>query len=367
MNCTTCRYELSQCLDGRLPSGRRGLVMQHVEDCDDCGTFWSELQAAQKLVLQLPRERVGDGFRDQLFERIRSGEGTPEAVFREPVPTLAKVRYAFTGAAAAAAVLVLATWFRDGRPSPVENHVVTPGHVATPHVTRQEIRGAETASLEGLGHLYENPLIAATQRLTTDVVALEAARQMEQRYDSAHRALRRLEARDASDREATVQRLLEDTDEFLVFGELLLDMRDRKRLLFTEPGIDADLTVAVRLLGQAGQRQRNLETVREMVAPALQSTRLGNISSAISLVPLDPREERDVLVRLNSQRPEVFPKLFIVFGTPNEPPELSVFGDGAFVLDDPCGPSWVAPRSMVEAGDGRLRLLRTRIQVQQSR
>ena len=47
MNCTTCRYELSQCLDGRLPSGRRTVVMQHAETCEACGQFWAELQAAQ--------------------------------------------------------------------------------------------------------------------------------------------------------------------------------------------------------------------------------------------------------------------------------------------------------------------------------
>ena len=88
MNCSTCRYELSQCLDGRLPSGRRTLVLQHAESCSECGAFWTELQAAQQLTLQLHQPRVSPGFRDQLWERIRAGEGTPEAVFHEPVPLL---------------------------------------------------------------------------------------------------------------------------------------------------------------------------------------------------------------------------------------------------------------------------------------
>ena len=61
MNCNTCRYELSQCLDGRLPSGRRAVVMQHVDGCEVCSAFWAELQAAQQLTLQLPKERVSAG------------------------------------------------------------------------------------------------------------------------------------------------------------------------------------------------------------------------------------------------------------------------------------------------------------------
>ena len=90
MNCNTCQYELSQCLDGRLPSGRRAVVMQHIASCESCDTFWKELQAAQQLVLRLPREKVSSSFREQLWERIRAGEGTPDAVFGEAVPMLAK-------------------------------------------------------------------------------------------------------------------------------------------------------------------------------------------------------------------------------------------------------------------------------------
>lgn len=41
MNCNTCRFELSQCLDGRLASGRRAIVMQHAADCEECAAFWT--------------------------------------------------------------------------------------------------------------------------------------------------------------------------------------------------------------------------------------------------------------------------------------------------------------------------------------
>jgi hypothetical protein len=79
--------------------------MAHLTGCDSCQELWSELQKAQELALSLPSESVSHDFRDSLFERIRAGEGTPEAIFNEPVPKLVKLRYLATGAAAAAVLL----------------------------------------------------------------------------------------------------------------------------------------------------------------------------------------------------------------------------------------------------------------------
>ena len=112
MNCTTCRYELSQCLDGRLPSGRRSEVMKHAESCATCGSFWLELQSAQRLTLSLRDATVSTDFREGLWDRIHAGEGTPSAVFHEPVQMWTKVRYTLTGAAAAAALLVGANYLQ---------------------------------------------------------------------------------------------------------------------------------------------------------------------------------------------------------------------------------------------------------------
>ena len=106
MNCRQCQSDMSQCLDGRLPSGRRTAVMQHLETCEECGQLWSEFQQAQELVLRLPVSRVSPDFHARLWERIKAGEGTPEAVFNEPMPLSTKARYVFTGAAAAALLLV---------------------------------------------------------------------------------------------------------------------------------------------------------------------------------------------------------------------------------------------------------------------
>ena len=49
MNCRTAHYELSLNLDGRLPSGRHAMLMEHVDGCGPCATLWKELQAAQSL------------------------------------------------------------------------------------------------------------------------------------------------------------------------------------------------------------------------------------------------------------------------------------------------------------------------------
>lgn len=373
MNCNHCRYELSQCLDGRLPSGRRAQVMQHAERCGECGRFWSELQAAQQLALDLPRERVGERFREQLWERIRAGEGTPEAVFHEPVPFATKLRYSLTGAAAAAAVLLGVLSLRPmiGSPSPRSGSPESGSSElvadsAAPSPLRPRVRdggsnppraSSEVAlANDDLFRLDHAPLFASTQRLTTDVVALEAARQLEQRYATVHHALGRMQDR-SIDVDIAVGQVLENADEFHTFGELLLEMNDRRRLVFVEPEVGADLRVAVGLLGQTKLLRRDQASVTSMVGKALQSQRLGNISGMISLVPMDPREEREVLVRMNVQRPEVFPKLFIVFGTTDDMQDLGM-RNGTFAMDDACGTSWVAPRSMVEARENLLRWAR---------
>ena len=358
MNCTTCQYELSMCLDGRLPSGRRSVVMQHVDGCEGCSEFWNELQAAQKLALLLPREKVSDGFREQLWERIRSGEGTPEAVFHEPVPMLAKARYVLTGAAAAAAVLVCARFLRDDPKVPHETQVAavdggSNGNTSVaPHGGGRGAIGVADGRSNAMPsrevvRFEDTPLVSAAQRLTTDVFALEAARQLEQRHALAQLALRRVGG-DATDKDAAVDQALTNAQEFRTFGECLLDLRDRNHLWFAEPLVEADLRRAVQMLGGSSLEKRGVATVREIVSPALQSNRLSRIASTISLPLMTPREERDVLIRMNTQRPEVFPMLFFVFGSDAEFHDPAFLQRGqAFVLDDPCGPGWVAPRSEV--------------------
>jgi len=80
--------------------------MGHIAQCSGCARFWEELKAAQEIVLGLPQAKVGSHFRDDVWQRIQSGEGAPDTIAQEPVPVLTKVRYGLLGAAAAAAFIV---------------------------------------------------------------------------------------------------------------------------------------------------------------------------------------------------------------------------------------------------------------------
>ncbi len=364
MNCTTCRYELSQCLDGRLPSGRRALVMQHATQCDDCGTFWAELQAAQQLTLRLQRPRVSGDFRESLWQRIQAGEGTPDAVFHEPVPMLAKLRYALAGAAAAAAALLCVTWLgpKDEGLTPRLVAKADPAD-ASPRPIVEAARGGNRANVvfhQDAPPIDESPLISSTQRLGFSLLASEAAKQLDNRYAAATGGLRRRNQPDAGG--AVMQQVLANADEFLTFGELLLDMRDRERLLFKDANVELDLRFAVNMLNRGRHGSRDLQVVHDVVAPALSSHRLSAVSRTIAPVSLDPREEMDVLAHLNTQRPDIFPKLFIVLGSNDEfCQDLGLFRSGAaFVMEDDCGSSWVVPRSRADAQQGLLRIQRGR-------
>lgn len=353
MNCHTCRYELSQCLDGRLPSGRRTIVMQHADDCAECGAFWTDLQAAQRLTLQLPRMRVGSDFRDGLWERIKAGEGTPAAVFREPVAMLTKARYALTGAAAAAIVLWSAMWLR-GDQSPSRDDLAG---IDRPGITARQPAIVAVDRPHAAASLEDNPLIS---RLTFNLVAVEAARQFEQRHATATLALRDL--RNTADQQAAVERLFDNAEELNAFAEVLLDMRDRGRLGFTDGDVEPALRFTVNMLGRSQRLERNLDTVRTMVAPALNSSaRLATISRQIMTAPtVDPREEMDVLANLNRNRPDIFPKMFLIVGNDDAGMRFGMpRAIGTFRMTDECGTVLVAPLSELEARD-----LRRRIEVQ---
>lgn len=350
------------CLDGRLPAGRRALVMQHAAQCGSCGTFWHELQAAQRLTLRLQQPRVSEGFRETLWRRIESGEGTPEAVFREPVPALTKLRYALTGAAAAAAVLLCLTWL-----APESERTSVPFASAGSEEGRGEAIAASTAPPAQRRVLHQdgptldlNPLLSTAQRLRFQLVAVEAARQLDQRYAATAAGLRRLASPDASDRD--VSDVFANAEEFRGFAELLLDMRDRERLLFTDGRVEPDLRFAVGMLERSRLATRNAQTARVMVEPVFRRDHLAATSRSIALVHLEPREEQDLLLHLTTRRPEIFPKLFFVLGSNAEMAhQFGLLQSGsAFWFEDECAPSWVAPRSEVENREGLVRILRGR-------
>lgn len=355
MNCNTCRQELSLCLDGRLPSGRRASVMAHVAACGACTESWNGMQGAQRLTLQLPAIHVSENFREQLWQRIQAGEGTPEAVFHEPIAWRTKIRYTLTGALAAAAVLMVVTLVgRNGREDGFANRVdpqprveavadQAPGRLA-PRATPVDTNGGWPSGDWAQGG-NQTALFGTTQRLTTDLVAVEAAKQLEQRHAAANGVLAGL-TNGLVEPTVGVRQIRDNANEFRAIGELLLDMSDRRRLIFTDNQVDVDLRVAVNMLGQNRLMNASVDTVRSVVGEALRSPRLRDVSRRISIVPaLDQGEEMDLLWHLNARRPDVFPKLFIMLGTIDRGSPDSMPLGGVFVMQDNCGPSWVAPRS----------------------
>jgi hypothetical protein len=371
MNCTTCRYQLSQCLDGRLPSGKRGLVMKHAESCSKCSSFWQELQAAQALTTTLRNDSVSSDFKDELWTRIHAGEGTPNAVFQEHVPLLSKLRYALTGAAAAAALLIGFTMLRQGDTS-ISSSVSTPNNATTvsnaalgngaqvtgTQITGTQVAGTQVAGTQGVAleprlpvrqQLVSSPFFSVAKPLSVELLAVESARQLESRYATATIGMRMLE-NPRHNQEFAINQILDSADELRDFGELLLDLRDRQRLFFTDSEIGADLQFAVKMLAQTKNLQsRTTQTVELFVAPVLRSKRLARVSQAISLKPIGQQEDMRDLVQLSAQRPEVFPKLFFVLGNLNDfERNFATIRPGmAIILPNGCEPSWVAPRSEV--------------------
>ena len=363
MNCNTCRYELSQCLDGRLPSGRRATVLAHAEACAPCGQFWEELQSAQRLTLSLRPTQVGGDFREGLWERIQAGEGTPDAVFQEPIPVATKVRYTLSGAAAAAALLIGVTLLQGERRAPsaseevaVTAPVTTPGSVVEqPRVEQPRLEQPRLDQAAGLqpratnASLAGTPLLSSAQPLTLQVLAREAAHQLEQRYHDASIGMRMM--RDpAHNRAAAARRVIDNAQELRAFGELLIDLRDRKRLVFTDAEVDRDLSFAVEWLERVPEiTESSLETVDTYFGPALSRPRLAHVREHIGLtLTRDPQRELLELKELNTRRPEVFPKLFFVLTDIRDlESELSAMQPRFTPIQTECGPSWVAPRSEV--------------------
>jgi hypothetical protein len=367
MNCNTCRYELSQCLDGRLPSGRRQTVLAHAEACDPCGRFWEELQSAQRLALSLRPTSVSGDFRDGLWERVQAGEGTPDAVFHEPIPLATKVRYTLSGAAAAAALLIGVS-LMQAEPSPpaTADQVATAApapRAASSVADRAGARsvntvGAETSLRPRSGavdagitsaSLASTPLLSSAQPLTLQVLAREAAHQLEQRYHDATIGMRMM--RDpAHNRAAAARRVIDNAHELRAFGELLIDLRDRKRLVFTDSELDRDLSFAVAWLERVPELTEGTpEAVDTYFGPALARPRLANVRENIGLtLTRDPQRELLELKELNSRQPEVFPKLFFVLSDIRDlKRELSAMQQRFAPIETTCGPSWVAPRSEV--------------------
>lgn len=371
MNCTTCRYELSQCLDGRLPSGRRTEVMNHAESCATCGSFWLELQAAQRLTLSLRQAEVGTDFREQLWERIHAGEGTPSAVFQENVPLLSKMRYALTGAAAAAALLIGVSYLHNngdtlGTPStgnPSTNSVAVLDDKQKDNGTNSnqipaggDIAQADLASNGNIntGHGTLEPRRLPETRsmfkvLSYESVARETTRQFEDRYTSAAHGLRNLN-NPAFDPNVAINEILRSAREMRAFGQLLLDLREQQALRFDTAEDDFQLRSAVKHLSQVSRyKSPDARTVEALITPILSEHRLGKISNSYTIKPRHQQEQQHHLMVLNALRPEVFAKLFTVVGNAQQAHgQFQIRPNVTFWMSTECEPILVSPRSELQ-------------------
>lgn len=105
MSCRNREHDMSLAMDSRLPTGKRASLLRHIGECPSCSETWRAMLEARELTRALPVYDVGTDFRDDLERRIDSGEGAPDAVYRDPIPGATKIRYLASGAAAAAVLL----------------------------------------------------------------------------------------------------------------------------------------------------------------------------------------------------------------------------------------------------------------------
>jgi len=380
MHCRTCQHELSEYLDGRLASGRRALVLDHLASCEPCTKFWADLERTRNVASRLSQHRVGADFRTRLFARMEAGEGTPPAVFAEPVSIGARVRYMFAGAAAAAAVLAIASLLKDDsaerkrdedamvvaqptmQPSP--RAAVEPKQAQFASDPRDPTYVA-SADASPLAPRRQDAILTSVKPLTSDLLAVETARQFEQRHKWTSHCIALLDNGVAD--EPMVRKICDDADSLSRLGGVLAELRDAKRLSFGDPQVDSDLRVFVTLLDRDRLRQEgpSLASVREFVAPALRkSLSLSRLTTALSVTPsFDRGDEQQEVQRIARSWPELLDQIFFVLPTPDasqmNPFELS----RTFVFSNDCGPIYVAPMSEIEGPESVFRRLRGELRV----
>ncbi|HLQ37505.1 MAG TPA: hypothetical protein VK348_06875 [Planctomycetota bacterium] len=373
MNCRICQFELSQCLDGRLPSGRRTLVMQHAAGCAGCASFWSELQAAQQLVLRLRQPHVSGEFRERLFERIRAGEGTPEAVFHEPVPMATKIRYVLSGAAAAAAVLVAASlWQKDAPRSAPPGRPTESRPTESRPTESQPTDIAKTDAAPHRGHdgnglvprVDPNAALAgfAPSQLTTDLWARETARQFKGNFDNARRFAGSLAAAPVVQPDSPAVRVLhENALGAKRLGAVLLELQDNYQRVDLG-NLHHDLRFLIDQLDPLLLQERSPDAARRM-ATLLDGVRnLANLPDEMAVIgrASDNDAADPVVVRLCSTRPEVFKMLFMQL--PADPDATGFLPDprqrsNVFTFGTECGQVWVVRRSVAAQHELRLQVM----------
>lgn len=266
MRCHQAEHLLSLNLDGRLSSGQRKLLFDHLDECAACRQIDDELNAARELALSLPTQSVSAGFREELWERIRAGEGTPEAVFREPVPLATKVRYFATGAAAAG-LLIAATvsFFRPAGETTPTTEPLTTGPQLAQHdrggLTPRPVGPvANTATLDLPGVAPATPDRLAS--LVTDSYA-DAVRQLRARVDDFESG--------SSASPQFITRLRDDANRARHFAGLMRWFVDRDYMMLPED--EAAGLATIELVGQQVRGVADADSLRGVLRP-LQNIRV---------------------------------------------------------------------------------------------
>ena len=323
MNCRTCHYELSQCLDARLPSGRRALVMQHTAECERCAQFWAELQAARELALRLQRHRTGPDFREQLFARIQAGEGTPPAVFQEHVSVAAKIRYAASGAAVAAAALLVFTLARGSAPKTLTTDgpiagatpVNAGGAGSSPKVLQPRVRpdglapaGFADRFTGGFADGFTNGAVIATPlAATTDVLGLETAKRFQSHVIWTRANSHRIET---SHDDLTMRLAWDNMRSMRLCGKVLQELQNCSQVWFKENEMKVELDRLIAQLDRLQQpspQQPSPEALRGVLPVLRETPRLADIVSQVATLPGTPQEQQQlVLQRISQEFPDVF-------------------------------------------------------------
>jgi hypothetical protein len=306
MSCERFESELSLNLDGRLSSARRDALLDHLQDCAGCESLAEEMRAAQDLALGLRAQRIGEGFHETLWERIRAGEGTPDAVFREPVPLRTKARYLLSGAAAAAALLFTA-------------HVLFPDNLVLPdsqQATPTEVARVETPTATPPAAA---PRATFVDEVTpTSVAQVGAVAAVASVYDLQNR-LTRLEPRILQEPPAAVRRELAEPIETLgAATRLMLWMREQDTIDL--PGeLLAELRLAETSIGMLERAEEPRDV--ELALRQFRDLRAENLRKQFHIVCCKGRTE--FLIRFQDHfrhNPNVMRILQIV--VPDEQPDL---------------------------------------------
>ena len=260
MRCHQAEHLLSLNLDGRLSSGQRQLLLAHLDECAACRQIDGELNAARELALSLPTQSVSAGFREELWERIRAGEGTPEAVFREPVPLATKVRYFATGAAAAGLLIAAAVFFRpadDTKPTTESPLAQRDRGGLTPRPVGPVVNSA-TLDLPGVASATPDRLAT----LVTDSYA-DAVRQLRARVDDFESG--------SSASPQFITHLRDDANRAQHFAGLMRWFVDRNYMML--PQDEAAGLATIELVGQQVRGVDDADSLRGVLRP-LQNIRV---------------------------------------------------------------------------------------------